>query len=69
MSRGVDKTAVVSLTAGEIDELFDAIDEQMRHWSDCGGSDEENDRYDRTIAVLRTIGRKLDAARDNMEDE
>jgi hypothetical protein len=65
------KTAAVHLTADEIDELFDAIDDQIRHWSDCAGcgDDGENARYARIIAGLTTVSRKLDAVRDQLEDE
>ena len=65
------KTVAVHLTADEIDELFDAVDGQVRHWSDCAGcgDDEENARYARIIAGLTTVSRKLDAARDQLEDE
>ena len=52
-------TAAVRLTAGEIDELVDAIDDSIRHWEGCGGDAEENARYARTIAGLRAIERKL----------
>jgi NTP pyrophosphatase (non-canonical NTP hydrolase) len=63
------KTAAVRLTAEEIDELFDAIDEQTRHWEACGGDAEENARYARTIAGLAAIARKLENARDQLEGD
>ena len=63
------KTAAVSLTADDIDVLFDAIDEQIRHWESCCGcgDGEENARYARTVAGLTTVARKLENARDKME--
>ena len=52
-------TVAVHLTADEIDELFDAINDSIMHWEMCDGDDEENARYARTIAGLRAIERKL----------
>jgi hypothetical protein len=63
------KTVAVHLTADEIDGLFDALDDQVRHWENCGGNDEENARYARIIAGLTATARKLENARDQMEDE
>ena len=62
-------TAAVRLTAGEIDELFDAIDDSIRHWEMCGGDAEENARYARTIAGLQAIAHKLDDVREQMEND
>ena len=56
-------TVGVMLTADQIDELSDAIADQIRHWEECGGDAEENERYARTIAGLKAITLKLDKAR------
>ena len=65
------KAAAVYLTADEIDELFDAVDEQIRHWETCVGcgDGEENARYARIVAnLVRTAG-KLENARDQLEGD
>lgn len=53
-------TVAVHLTEDEIAYMIDAMDEQARHWELCGGSDEENARYQATLAAYRRIGRKLE---------
>jgi hypothetical protein len=59
----------VNLTADDIDGLFDAIDDQIRHWESCGGDDEENARYARIIAGLNELARKFENARDQLEGD
>lgn len=61
-------TASVKLTEDEIAYMADAMDDQVRHWELCGGTDEENARYQRTIAAYRCIARKLDEALAFLED-
>jgi hypothetical protein len=63
------KSVAVYLTDGEIDELCDAIAEQIRHWESCGGDDEEDARYARIVASLERMVCKLEDARDQLEDE
>lgn len=61
-------TASVQLTEEEITYMADAMDDQVRHWELCGGTDEENARYQRTIAAYQCIARKLDEALALLED-